>query len=317
MKNTSMSRIVLLLAFLFLTKTMPAVAASGVRVHDALDRKVFLPAPAERIVALAPHIVENTYSAGAGGKLVGAVSYSDFPDKAQEIPVVGSHQAWSMESIVALQPDLIIMWGSGAGLNRLEALENLGFTVYVSEPRALDDIVKTIRDIGALAGTEPISELEASRVEREFQRLRQQYSAEPVVSVFYQMWDEPLQTLNDDHLISRVIELCGGTNVFGDAPDLAPKINIESVLERDPEVIVASGMDAARPEWLDDWRMFPGMQAVRSQGLYFVHPDILQRPTARILEGATELCRQLDTHRQSAPFIAAARKEPSMIPTSP
>ncbi len=289
----------------------PLAAASGVKVYDTLDRPVFLPAPAERIVALAPHIVENTYSAGAGAKLVGAVSYSDFPAQAQKVPVVGSHQAWSMESIVALEPDLILMRGSDDKLNRLQVLKNLGFTIYVSEPRVLDDIVKTIRDIGSLAGTMSVGELEAARVERELRRLRAEYASEPVVSVFYQLWDEPLQTLNDDHIISRVIELCGGRNIFGDAVDLAPKIDIQAVLNRDPEVIVASGMDAARPEWLDDWRLFPALQAVQSQALYFVHPDLLQRPTARIIEGASELCRQLDTHRQTA---AVLTDQPAFLP---
>ena len=238
-------------------------------------------------------------SAGAGDKLVGVVSYSDYPAAASRHAVVGSHLAWSLESIVALDPDLVIMWASGSGLNRLAVLEELGFTVYVSEPRALDDVVKTIRDIGELAGTVSESELEAARLERELLRLRERYADEPEVSVFYQMWDQPLQTLNGSHLITRVIELCGGRNIFGDAADLAPKINIESVLQRDPEVIVASGMDAARPEWLDGWRLYPSLQAVQSQALYFVHPDLLQRPTARIIEGATELCRHLDTHRQS------------------
>jgi iron complex transport system substrate-binding protein len=152
-----------------------------------------------------------------------------------------------------------------------------------------------IRAIGTLAGTEPRSEVEAARIEQTFASLREAYRRDDPVSVFYQIWNEPLQTVNGQHLISQVIALCGGYNVFGDAPSLAPKVSIEAVLSRDPDAIVASGMDTARPEWLDDWRQYGALRAVANGALFFVPPDLVQRPTARILLGAASLCRQLAT----------------------
>ena len=113
----------------------------------------------------------------------------------------------------------------------------------------------------------------------------------------YEIWNDPLQTINGDHLISQVIDLCGGRNIFADANSLAPRVNIESVLARAPEVIIASGLRDTRPHWLDDWRRYPTLPAVRDGGLFFVNPDYLERPTARVLQGAASLCEQLDSLR--------------------
>ncbi len=268
-----------------------------VAVTDFIGREVSLAEPARRIIALAPHAVENLFSAGAGGKLVGVVSYSDFPAAAADIPRVGTYKAFSRETIFALRPDLIVMWASGNGMSSLEDLAALQVPVYVSEPRALGDIGRAIRDYGVLAGTVEHSEREAARIDDTLAELTFRYGGRRPLGVLYQIWHEPLQTLNDKHLISDVIRLCGGRNIFADAVSLAPKINIESVLERNPDVIVASGMDIARPEWLDLWLNYPSLAAVKNGALFFVHPDHIQRPTARVLLGTESLCRQMNSVR--------------------
>ncbi len=280
---------------LFCLLTPPSLAE--VSVTDFTGRNVTLEAPAKRIVALAPHIVENTFSAGAGDRLVGVVSHSDYPEAAKLIPQVGNYQSWSLEAIVKLKPDLVLMWSSGNGMKSLTALQRLGLSVYVSEPRKLQDIPETIRAIGTLAGTQHSAEPEARRIEQELAELAAQYRVDKPLSVFYQVWNKPLQTLNGEHLISAVIELCGGRNAFADAVPLAPKINIESVLARNPQAIVASGMGEARPEWLDEWRDYPSLTAVRNNALFFVLPDHIQRSTARILLGARSLCENLASMR--------------------
>ncbi|MFL3656398.1 MAG: helical backbone metal receptor, partial [Halioglobus sp.] len=151
------------LALLFLV--VIAVPAHAITVQDFSGREVTLAQPAERIVALAPHIVENLYSAGAGDKLVGIVSYSNFPDEAKNVPEVGTYNAFSLEQVLALQPDLVVMWGSGNGMQTLPQFETLGIPVYVSELRQLSDVPKSIRNLSQLAGTPTIGEAEASRIE--------------------------------------------------------------------------------------------------------------------------------------------------------
>ena len=283
------------LALLFLS--VIAVPAQAITVLDFSGREVTLDQPAKRIVALAPHIVENLYSAGAGDKLVGVVSYSNFPDEAKNVPEVGTYNAFSLEQVLALQPDLVVMWGSGNGMQTLSKFEALGIPVYVSELRQLSDVPKSIRNLSQLAGTPAIGEAEASRIETELNALHRRYGEKRSLSVLYQIWNDPLQTVNGEHLISEIISLCGGYNIFGDARSLAPRVSIESVLLRDPNAIVASGMGEARPEWLDQWRAYPSLTAVADEALFFVNPDHLQRPSARIVLGAQSLCQQLDQIR--------------------
>lgn len=278
---------------------LPVSARGDILVEDFLGRQLRLQRPAERIVALAPHIVENLYSAGAGGKLVGTVSYSNYPPEAADIPQVGSFNAFSLEALAALQPDLVIMWASGSGMDSLQNLEILGVPVYVSEPRHLTDIAKAIGDYGRLAGTRVESDAVIRTFESEVEDLVSRYAGRRQLSVFYQVWHEPLQTLNGKHLVSSIIDMCGGRNVFADTPALAPRISLEAVLERNPDAIVASGMDIARPEWLDQWLAYPALNAVRHRALFFIHPDHIQRPTARVLLGARQLCAQLQTAREA------------------
>ena len=171
----------------------------------------------------------------------------------------------------------------------------------MSEPRQLADIPRSIRAIGQLAGTTAASEVEAARIEDAIEALATDYASRPAVRVFYQIWHDPLQTINGEHLISKVIALCGGRNVFAAERPLAPRVSLESVLQADPEVILASGMGEARPDWLDAWRDFPDLRAVTLDGLLYVDPNLLQRPTARVLRGAGSVCRQVDDVRGRLP----------------
>lgn len=288
-----LGRVALLISLLLSLPTWGAV-----EVIDYLDRAVRLEQPAKRIIALAPHIVENAYSAGAGDRLVAAVSYSDYPPEARQLPQLGSYKAVSLEQILALGPDLVLLWGSGNGESMLQQLERLGLNVYVNEPRKLEDVARSVRDIGTLAGTSEIAETAARQYEQKLARLRGRYEAREPVSVLYQVWNQPLQTLNGEHLVSDVIRLCGGHNVYADAIPLAPKINMESVLARDPQAIVASGMGEERPDWLDEWKQWPALTAVKHDNLFFVPPDIIQRHTIRIVQGAELFCEHIDTARE-------------------
>lgn len=278
--------------------TLLSSFATAIEVTDFLDRKIILAKPAQRIVALAPHIVENLYSAGAGDRIVGAVDYSDYPEAAKSIPHVGRISAYSIEAIVALKPDLVVVWRSGHGGKVMDKLLSLGLNVYANDPRVLDDVARSIRDYGKLAGTETTAEQAAAQFEQRLSDLRDTYQSLTPVSMMYQVWNDPIQTINNSHIISDVIRLCGGSNVFGDALAIAPKISVESVILKNPQAIVASGMGEERPEWLDAWRKWTNLQAVQTNNLFFVPPDIIQRHTARLLDGAENLCLQLATARK-------------------
>ncbi|MCR8922499.1 cobalamin-binding protein [Dasania sp. GY-MA-18] len=273
------------------------VPALAIQVTDDSGQVIQLDKPASRVVALAPHIVELVYAVGAGDKLVGAVSYSDYPEAAKKVPRVGNYKNFSAEAILRLQPDLILAWHSGNGAERIKKIEELGIKVYWGEPQTLESVGESLRKVGLLLG-EQDSGAAAKHFNEKLSALRQQYQHKNPVSVFYQVWNEPLQTLNGDSLLSDVISLCGGHNVFADEPALAPKLSVESVLHANPQVIIASGMGVERPEWLDVWLEWPQLQAVVNKQLYFIPPDILQRHTPRILQGAEIMCQKLELARE-------------------
>lgn len=262
----------------------------AVEVVDDNGNTVKLIAPAERIISLAPHVTEQLFAIGAGGKIVGAVDYSDYPEQAKLIPRVGGYSRLDLERILALKPDLIVGWSSGNNAQQLERLEEMGMRVYRSEPRRLDDIAAGMRKLGELAGVTQQAEEQVVKFHHKVETLREAAGGKPEQTVFYQIWNRPLMTVNGEHLINEVITLCGGKNIFAELPVLTPKVSEEAVIAANPEVIIASGMGRERPEWLDEWRRWPQMEAVKSERLYVIDPSIIQRATPRLLEGAEVMC---------------------------
>lgn len=274
-----------------------ATAHAEVAVRDDTGASVRLPAPARRIVSLAPHATELLFAAGAGGRLVGAVEYSDYPEAAKRVPRVGGYSNPDLERIVALKPDLVLVWQSGNAAATVNRLQALGLTVYQSQPDRLEDIPASIEKLGRLAGSEAAARRAAADFRQRLATLRKQYSPRPAVAMFYQAWHQPLLTVGGSQIISDVIRLCGGTNIFADLAAKAPSVSVEAVLAADPEAIVASGMGRDTPIGLDDWRKWTRMKAVARGNLFPIAADLMQRPTPRLLDGAEQLCRHLETAR--------------------
>jgi len=276
-------------------------SSAEIVVQDAAGQTVRLTAPARRIVSLAPHITENLYAAGAGSFIVGAVDYSDYPEAAKKLPRVGGYARLDLEAILALKPDLVIAWDSGNQAGQLAKLKALGLTLFISRPQKIDDIATDIARFGELAGTTAIALPEARAIRVRVAELRARYASRPPVRTFYQIWNQPLVTVNGEQLISDVMRLCGADNVFAGLSQLAPTVSVEAVLAADPEAIVASGMNATRPEWLDMWKRWRDLMAVSRGNLFFIPPDLINRPTPRILDGAQRLCAQMETVRDRRP----------------
>jgi len=273
-----------------------SLLAQAITVVDDDQRSVTLDGPARRIVSLAPSLTELLFVAGAGNRVVGVSEYSDFPPQAQGVPIVGRFDLLDMEAIVGFNPDLIVAWRSGNPRAAVQRLIDLGFNVYVAEPTTLESIPEHIEKFAALAGTQATGMAASAYFREQLGALRQRHLGSEKVSVFYQVWNDPLISVGGRELINDIIALCGGENIFADL-GLAPKVSEEAVLQRNPQAIIASGMDIARPEWLDDWRRWPQLQAVANGHLFFIPPDFVQRHSLRVLSGALQMCAHLDTVR--------------------
>lgn len=280
-----------------LATILSGMSHAEIVVQDDAGETVRLPAPARRIVSLAPHVTENLYAAGAGERIVGAVDYSDHPEAAKNLPRVGGYSRVDLEAIVALKPDLVIAWQSGNSAATVSKLKGLGLTVYQSQPERMEDIAKGIERFGRLAGTEAAARQAAEQIHRRLVSLQRQYAARDKVTVFYQVWHQPLLTVGNRQIIDDVIQLCGGHNIFGQLESRAPSVSIEAVVAADPEAIIASGMGRDSPVGLLAWRAWPRLKAVARGNLFFIPSDLLQRPTPRMLDGAEAMCRNLETAR--------------------
>lgn len=277
---------------------VPVVAAAAIEATDDRGATLVLDAPAHRIVSLSPHLTENLFAIGAGDRLVGVTSFSNFPPAALDIEIIGTYKDFDIERIVALEPDVIFGWISGNPAAPIARMEAIGLPLFLTEPREPEHVADEIERLGRITGLES----QAGRVAESFMRrirdLRSRYASRPPVSVFYQVWNEPLITLGGDHLISKLIAGCGGANVFSDLTSLAPRVGVESVLERNPEAIITGGMGERRPEWLDEWKRYEFLRAAANDNLFHVHPDLVQRHTTRLAEGMEALCEQIETVRQ-------------------
>lgn len=270
---------------------------SAIVVRDDSGATLRLPRAARRIVSLAPHITETLYAAGVGDRLVATVDYSDYPEAARRLARVGGYSRVDIEAVVAQKPDLVIAWQSGNAPAQLDRLRALGIPVYLSQPNRIDDVAAALASFALLAGDAAGGRAAAARFRERLAALGARYSGRPPVRTFYQIWKQPLMTVGGRQIISDVIRLCGGENVFAGLETMAPTVSVEAVLTANPEAIVASGMDAARPEWLDDWRRWSSLTAVARENLFFVPPELIQRHTPRLLDGAECLCQAFETAR--------------------
>lgn len=289
--------------FLALTVTVSVLTSvhADLLFKDDSGQEVRLKAPAQRIITLAPHAAESLYAAGAGDKLVGTVEYSDYPPAAKKVPRVGGYSRIDLEAVAALKPDLVIAWQSGNNMPQVDKLKALGLAVYVSQPNKMADVADQLERLGQLAGTETAANAAAAAFRKRLEMLQTANANKPKVRVFYQIWKSPLMTVGGSQIISDAIRLCGGDNVFGHLSQMAPTVSVEAVLEVDPEAIIATGMGDAKPEWLHDWDKWTRLTAVKRGNLFHINPDIMQRHTPRILDGAEKLCAHLDLARSHRP----------------
>lgn len=273
------------------------VARAELRVMDDTGQAVALAEPAGRVVSLGPHLTELAYAVGAGDAVVGVIRYSDFPEAAKALPIVGDAHALDFERIVQLRPDLVLVWGSGLNERHKARLRSLGLTVYESEIRHAQGIADTLRRLGTLLGRADSAEAAARRFEAQWQGLADRYRGRAPVRVFWQLWHEPLMTINREHLISEAMRACGGVNVFADLPLLTPSVSREAAVRADPQLIATSGRAEDRARGFAAWQRFAAVSAVKRQRYASIDGDLIGRMGPRFVDGAAALCEAIERAR--------------------
>lgn len=277
---------------------LKAFTVQAVSVRDDSGRIVKLAHPANRVITLAPNLTEILFDIGAGHDVVATVQFSNYPAAAKHIPRIGSSDSINLEAVLKYRPQLVIAWLSGNNRSQLRAIERLGIPVYRSQAHSLEGIASTLVRLGKLLGEQHKAMALAAKMRAGISQLRQRYAGRKPITGFYQIWNQPIYTINGKHVISYIMHLCGVQNVFTNAPFLAPMVSRESVLAKDPEMMISGGSSRVGSHSLTPWKSWPQLIAVRAKNLFYINADIIQRDTPRILEGARVLCRDADIARK-------------------
>lgn len=255
------------------------------------------PAASQRIVTLSPHLAELVFAVGSGHQLVGVSAYTDYPAAVTDLPVIGDAFNIDQERLTLLEPDLLLAWDTGTPAHVIDELRNRGYTVEVITTTSLSDIGAALKRIGALTGRESDATAAADSFSAGLDDIARQSTGAASIDVFYQVYRRPLYTINGTHFVSQLIELCGGRNVFDDLDGLAPLISVEAMLERNPEVILAS-TDAGQLAF-EEWERWPDLPANRFGNRYLIPANDIGRPTPRLLAGARAVCEALQKSRDN------------------
>nr|WP_240478664.1 cobalamin-binding protein [Pseudomonas cremoricolorata] len=243
-----------------------------------------------RVVSLAPALTEMMIELDAQDLLVGVVEANGVAAPLPGLPSVGTYGALNMERLVSLKPDLVLLWEGGVSPAELKQLQNLGIASLSIVPRDLDQLIDKIEALAVRLGRSEQGRQHAAALRTRLQALRAQYRRAEPLKVFYQVWDNPLYTLGGKQIISNALRVCGARNVFEDLDPPAPMVSVESVIERDPQVIL--GNDQAQ---LNAWKARKQVDAVAHARLLVVPDNGIERPSGQMIEATAKLCALIET----------------------
>jgi len=267
--------------------------AAPLTVLDDTGQTVTLPAVPTRIVSLAPGATEMLFAAGAGKHVIATVSFSDEPAAAKQVPRIGDVVAIDLEKLIALRPEVAVVWPGGGNPAQIEEIGRMRIPMYRQQVNTLADLAGSLRRLGALAGTRDVAEQAARNVESRLATLSRTYGNGRHPNVLMEVWNHPLYTVGGTHLISDAIKACGARNIFGELRDLSPVVDVEAVVARDPDIIVAAAPPGAGAEWLADWKRFTTLRAVRTGGLIAFEDQRLTRLGPSVVDATEGLCKVL------------------------
>ena len=252
----------------------------------------FQASAAQRVVSLAPSLTEIVIELDAADLLVGILDGGPRPARVTGLPSVGRYGQLDIEGLLSLQPDLLLLWPGSVSAAQRDQLKRLNIPTYTAEPHTLNELADQIEQMGERLGRADRGRQAANDVRQRLAALRERYRRDVPLKVFYQVWDQPLYTVGGGQIISDALSVCGARNVFDDLTLPAPQVSLESVLQRDPDVILAS--DAAL---LPAWKTWSQLMAVKAGRLFAVPDKGLERASGQMVGAVAKLCSVISPDR--------------------
>ncbi|MBS1794873.1 MAG: cobalamin-binding protein [Acidobacteria bacterium] len=258
-------------------------------IADDLGRKLKIPEKVERVVSLAPNLTENIFAVGAGDRLVGVTTFCNYPEEARKIAKVGDTMNPNMETIIALKPQIVFISTASQLETFTKTLEAAGITVFVADPKNLDDVLTNLRQLGDIFGTLERSTVLLNELQERIVAVDETVRDKPKVKTFVQISKEPLFTIGKDSFLTALVERAGGASVTKDVATAYPKISKETALALNPEAIVLS----ESPDNLEPNEVFKNSPAVKNKKIFKIDADILSRPGPRLVTALEQLAENL------------------------
>lgn len=295
-------------------------AAYPTVLTDGLKRTVTLKQSPRRIVSLAPKNTEILFAIGAGDQVVGVTNYCNYPPAAATLPKIGgfSPRSISLESIVSLQPDLVVSAGELQGPVIAE-LDRLALPTLALAGDTLASLENEISLLGQATGHDDQAAALARQLHGRIQKVRElagKIAPDQRITVYYQVSDDPLIAAGPTSYIGEAIDLCGGRNIIADTSARFPKISPEIILARDPDVILApfhlaAGMLAVDPRNRAEWRQ---LRAITQGRLHWINGDQVARCSPQFIDALEQMAHVLYPQLFPAPAHDTAQTAPE--PTS-
>lgn len=290
-----------LFLFLALAVTLPLMLGSRTSLGESKPQPK-VPLQAKRVITLSPHLTEIVDAAGGTSQLVSVSAFSNYPESVKKLPITSDARSIDLEKMKQLKPDLIIYWRGGTPETQIESIQKIfahSAQIIFVEPKKLSDIATDIEKLGQALGTSALAHKNAASFRSEVAQLKKKYhnAQKRKVRVFYQVWAQPLMTINHDHLISDIIELCGGEQLFAKEKLLVPTVSKEAVVKANPEIIFTA-VDAKqmKTDWTM-WQSIPQLAATQKKAFIEIDADTISRPSQRVLSGALKICSEIDKIR--------------------
>jgi len=268
-------------------------ASDARQVTDEAGRNVTVPAKIDRFISLAPNLTEIAYAVGAGDRLVGNTTFCDYPEEAKKVAKVGDTLQPSIERILALRPQLVLVSTASQLEVFTKQLDEHRIAVYVTDPRDLEGVFQSIENVGKLLNQESRAEETVSQLRQRANAISDAIKSRKPIKVFCQVSAQPLYTIGRDSFVTDLIRRAGGVSVTADVPEAWPKYSQESAVAARPEAIILptnGSMGSANADVAEGLKRSP---AALSGRVYRINGDFLLRPGPRAVDGVEALAHTL------------------------
>lgn len=283
------------LSVIFLLINLSSAVAGERVLVDESGRRVEVPRSAKRIISLAPSITEILFALGVRQEIIGVTNFCDYPEDVTTKPRIGGFVNPDVEKIVSLKPDLVVAIADGNRWDTIERLSDLGLPIYTVDPKGFDGVIRTIRNIGEIIGKGEEARTLIRRMMEKREKVVTLTRSLHRPAVFFQVGDAPVITVGKGTLANDLIRLAGGRSISENEPLSYPPYSIETILSKAPEIIIFSAMDNRKnySDLIRRWQTWKSIPAVKSNSIFVIDSNLVDRPAPRIVEGLEALARMI------------------------